>query len=109
MAKLLSLVGLAISLLPFATSNPIPQATATTALPVGTSHANLNLLAKRERKLYFGTATDNPELTDKPYVKILDDSAMFGQLTPANAMKWVWSSYIYIVAVTVLTTFLGKL
>ena len=40
-------------------------------------------------KLYFGTATDSPELTDTAYDAILDDSAMFGQITPGNSMKWV--------------------
>lgn len=39
--------------------------------------------------MYFGTATDNPELTNTAYTAILDDNTMFGQLTPANSMKWV--------------------
>ena len=39
--------------------------------------------------MYFGTATDNPELTDTAYDAILDDGAMFGQITPGNSMKWV--------------------
>lgn len=49
----------------------------------------LHALAKQKGKLYFGTATDNPELTDVPYTTILDDNKMFGQITAANSMKWV--------------------
>ena len=49
----------------------------------------LQTVAKAAGKLYFGTATDNPELTDTAYTAILDDNTMFGQITPANSMKWV--------------------
>jgi endo-1,4-beta-xylanase len=49
--------------------------------------AQLNELAKNAGKLYFGTATDNGELTNTTYKKILDDTKEFGQLTPANGMK----------------------
>lgn len=49
----------------------------------------LHTLAKAKGKLYFGSATDNPELTDAPYVAILSDHNMFGQTTPTNSMKWV--------------------
>jgi endo-1,4-beta-xylanase len=42
------------------------------------------LAAARGR--YFGSATDNPELGDAPYVQIL--TGEFGQLTPGNAQKW---------------------
>ncbi|GLI03272.1 endo-1,4-beta-xylanase [Phytohabitans aurantiacus] len=38
------------------------------------------------RGKYFGSATDNPELTDAPYVSIL--SSEFNQITPGNTMKW---------------------
>ncbi|TCD71995.1 hypothetical protein EIP91_000127 [Steccherinum ochraceum] len=48
----------------------------------------LHTLAKAKGKLYFGSATDNPELTDTPYVAILSDANMFGQTTPTNSMKW---------------------
>ena len=63
--------------------------TSTSAAPTATSTVSLNMAAKSAGKLYFGSATDNPELTDMAYVTILNDTAMFGQLTPANSMKWV--------------------
>ena len=53
----------------------------------------LNALAQMQGKLYFGTATDNPELTDTAYTAILDNNMMFGQLAPANSMKWVSTLY----------------
>ncbi|EJF60414.1 endo-beta-1,4-glucanase [Dichomitus squalens LYAD-421 SS1] len=59
------------------------------ALPTSTANvAGLHALAKAAGKLYFGTATDNPELTDQPYVAILNNTQMFGQITAANSMKW---------------------
>ncbi|KAH8100959.1 endo-1,4-beta xylanase [Cristinia sonorae] len=48
----------------------------------------LHTLAKAKGKVYFGSATDNPELTDAPYVAILSDNNMFGQTTATNSMKW---------------------
>ncbi|TQN63882.1 Endo-1,4-beta-xylanase 5 [Colletotrichum shisoi] len=50
--------------------------------------ANLNELAVASGKKYFGTATDNSELTDAAYVEMLKDSKMFGQITPGNGQKW---------------------
>ncbi|KAG5718984.1 Endo-1,4-beta-xylanase [Termitomyces sp. T112] len=50
--------------------------------------AQLNTLAVGLGKKYFGTATDNPELSDAPYVAQLENTADFHQLTPANSMKW---------------------
>jgi endo-1,4-beta-xylanase len=35
---------------------------------------------------YFGSATDNPELTNTAYTDILGSE--FGQITPGNSMKW---------------------
>lgn len=49
----------------------------------------LNDAAKAAHKTYFGSATDNPYLTDAQYVSILSDTHEFGQLSPENAMKWV--------------------
>ncbi|KAL1960136.1 hypothetical protein VTO42DRAFT_308 [Malbranchea cinnamomea] len=48
----------------------------------------LNARAKAAGKLYFGSATDNPELSDSAYVNILSNSEDFGQITPGNSMKW---------------------
>ncbi|GJC96142.1 betaxylanase [Colletotrichum higginsianum] len=50
--------------------------------------ANLHELAVAAGKKYFGTATDNSELTDTAYVEMLKDSKMFGQITPGNGQKW---------------------
>ncbi|RDW62201.1 beta-xylanase-2 [Coleophoma cylindrospora] len=57
-------------------------------LLASTANAKLNQLAKNAGKLYFGTATDNGELNNTQYVSILSDRREFGQLTPANGMKW---------------------
>lgn len=51
--------------------------------------AQLNTKAQASGKKYFGSATDNPELTDSAYVAILSEKSEFGQLTPGNSMKWV--------------------
>ncbi|TCD60164.1 hypothetical protein EIP91_010623 [Steccherinum ochraceum] len=73
------------------TSTP-PVSTPPTSTPPGgappSSATGLNAIAKSKGKLYFGSATDNPELTDTAYVKILSDNTMFGQITPGNSMKW---------------------
>ena len=84
-AILLALVGLAVarSALPAAAHGAVP--TPSTSLEFGP-----NVAAHQARKLYFGTATNNDELSDEAYFAILDNIAMFGQLTPAKAMKWVW-------------------
>ncbi|OCH85719.1 endo-1,4-beta-xylanase C precursor [Obba rivulosa] len=63
--------------------------TSSSGLPGSTSTVNgLNALAKTQGKLYFGSATDNPELTNTAYTAILDNNMMFGQITPGNSMKW---------------------
>lgn len=54
-----------------------------------TSTPGLHVLAKAAGLKYFGSATDNYELKDAPYFKILTDNTTFGQLTPSNTMKWV--------------------
>ena len=61
----------------------------TQSAPSGTPTQKLNDLAKAAGKLYFGTATDNGELSDAAYTAILDNNMEFGQITPANSMKWV--------------------
>lgn len=57
-------------------------------LSIQLAACQLNILAKANKKLYFGTATDNSELTDVPYVKQLANFLDFGQITAANGMKW---------------------
>ncbi|KAJ7039317.1 beta-1,4-endoxylanase [Mycena alexandri] len=79
-------------------SQCLPNGSATTtavttttggALPTGTSTAKANTVAKTlGGKKYFGSATDNPELTDTAYVATLSDNTLFGQITPGNSMKW---------------------
>ncbi|KAI0512741.1 family 10 glycosyl hydrolase [Xylaria bambusicola] len=63
--------------------------TALLALP-GAS-AQLNKLAKAAGLLYFGSATDNGELSDRSYVNILSNTDEFGQLTPGNGQKWQYT------------------
>lgn len=53
------------------------------------SAAQLNTLAQAAGKKYFGTATDNPELTDIPYVAQLENTADFHQLTPVSSNSTV--------------------
>ncbi|CAH0051078.1 unnamed protein product [Clonostachys solani] len=56
-------------------------------LLTGTS-AQLHSLAVAAGKLYFGSATDNGEITDTAYRAILDNADEFGQITPGNGQKW---------------------
>ncbi len=56
--------------------------------PKTSSLPNLNALAQRAGKLWFGTAADIPgtdETTDAAYLKLLKEN--FGEVTPANALK----------------------
>ena len=77
----------------FPATHAAPTPATSSALPTGTAQVSgLNVLAKAAGKLYFGTATDNPELTDTTYTSYLDSSQHFGQITPGNSMKWVSSS-----------------
>jgi endo-1,4-beta-xylanase len=48
--------------------------------------SGLNDLAKKAGKLYFGTATDNGELSGT-YLSVVSDTHEFGQLTPSNGQK----------------------
>lgn len=50
----------------------------------------LHDIAVKNGKLYFGSATDQPgtgEVKNHQYQSILNDTRMFGQITPANSMK----------------------
>lgn len=72
-------------------TNALPATpVADASLPGSTANvAGLHALAKQHGKLYLGSATDNPELTNQVYVAILTNNQMFGQITAANSMKWV--------------------
>lgn len=50
--------------------------------------AQLDSLAKGAGLLYFGTAVDNPGLSNSAYAAIAFNSSEFGQVTPANGQKW---------------------
>jgi len=65
---------------------------AITALVVPSAHAATNgslggLAGYKGR--YFGSATDNPELSDSTYTSVLGSE--FGQITPGNTMKWQYT------------------
>nr|QPG43057.1 xylanase [Aspergillus sulphureus] len=66
----------------------IIAALAVSALPQLVSAAGLHQAAVAKGLNYFGTATDNPELTDIPYVTQLKNTTDFGQITPGNSQKW---------------------
>ncbi|KAI0648972.1 glycoside hydrolase superfamily [Trametes meyenii] len=65
-----------------------PSSPSSTPAAPAPSASGLHTLAKAAGKLYFGSATDNPELTDTAYVAKLSDGKEFGQITPGNSMKW---------------------
>jgi endo-1,4-beta-xylanase len=58
-----------------------------TSSPTGPPY--LNHLAQDHHKIWFGTAADipGPEQDDVGYMTVLNDTKIFGQLTPANYMK----------------------
>jgi endo-1,4-beta-xylanase len=63
-----------------------PASAAPAAAPVAAAaEPTLGELAAAKNR-YFGSATDNPELSDAPYVSIL--SSEFSSITPGNSMKW---------------------
>ncbi|CAG8197201.1 unnamed protein product [Penicillium olsonii] len=57
-------------------------------LPQLVSGAGLHAAAVAKGKVYFGSATDNGELTDAAYLAQLSNKEDFGQITPGNAQKW---------------------
>ncbi|KAJ5476853.1 hypothetical protein N7475_002582 [Penicillium sp. IBT 31633x] len=57
-------------------------------LPQLVQGAGLHSAAVAKGKLYFGSATDNPELTDAAYLAQLSNTEDFGQITPGNSQKW---------------------
>lgn len=70
------MVNFLFTLLLAAASGPSPAA------------GQLNSLAKAAGLLYFGTAVDNPSLSNSAYTAIAFNSSEFGQITPANGQKW---------------------
>jgi endo-1,4-beta-xylanase len=58
------------------------------AMLATTGMAQLNQLAKMAGLLYFGTAVDNPGLSNARYLAIARNPDEFGQITPANGQKW---------------------
>ncbi|KXJ88767.1 family 10 glycosyl hydrolase [Microdochium bolleyi] len=52
----------------------------------GVHAASLHELAVAAGKMYYGSATDNGELSDAAYVSILKSE--FGSTTPGNGQKW---------------------
>ncbi|CAK4034090.1 glycoside hydrolase family 10 [Lecanosticta acicola] len=64
----------------------------TTLFATATGRASgLNAAAKKSGKLWFGTAADIPgtnEINDPYYMKEFNNSRVFGEATPANAMKF---------------------
>lgn len=68
-----------------------PSYAACVLLAIRGVSANLNQLAQAAGKLYFGSATDNSELSDSAYVAILSDPNEFGQITPGNTQKWQYT------------------
>ena len=82
----LAIAAAAALLVPLSTVN---VATADTAQPSdGAQTSTLGQLAATHGK-YFGSATDSPELSDAPYVAVLNSE--FGQITPGNDMKWSYT------------------
>ncbi|KAJ7126333.1 hypothetical protein C8R44DRAFT_734205 [Mycena epipterygia] len=79
-----------VSWLPATTATTPPSTPTAPASPTAPAGSGLNTIAKADAgKLYFGSATDNSELTDTAYIAILKNNPQFGQITPANSMKWV--------------------
>jgi endo-1,4-beta-xylanase len=50
--------------------------------------AQLHKLAVAAGLKYFGTAVDNPGLSNNAYMTIARSKDEFGQITPANGQKW---------------------
>lgn len=66
-------------------------ATGAALLAAQGASAQLHQLAVAAGKLYFGSATDNGELSDAAYMEILTDPDEFGQITPGNGQKWQYT------------------
>ncbi|CZR65081.1 probable endo-1,4-beta-xylanase [Phialocephala subalpina] len=66
------------------------------ASALATGGPYLNQLAKQQGKLWFGTAADIPQTNDAveqfdtAYLSILTNPNIFGEMTPANVMKFMY-------------------
>ena len=70
-----------------AVTTALAAATLIAGLPAArAADPTLHQLSVAKGKVYFGSATDNSELSDAPYTAILGSE--FGQITPGNSMKW---------------------
>ncbi|GAA3625429.1 endo-1,4-beta-xylanase [Streptomyces chitinivorans] len=67
------------------------SAAMTAVAPTHTAHADTATLGElaEAKGRYFGSATDNPELSDTQYTRILGSE--FGQITVGNTMKWQYT------------------
>jgi hypothetical protein len=54
---------------------------------ISITYAQLNTLAVAAGKRYFGSATDNPELSDAAYIAQLSNTNDFHQLTPVRSIR----------------------
>ncbi|MEV6105035.1 endo-1,4-beta-xylanase [Streptomyces sp. NPDC051940] len=68
-----------------ATPEAAEAAAATPTAEAAAATPTLHQLAAAKGR-FFGSATDNGELSDTPYTQILGSE--FGQITPGNSMKW---------------------
>lgn len=77
-----------LTLIPLALALGLAAAAPGAATPANSPQC-LNSLAQKEGKLWFGTAIDipGPEQSDVNYMTILNDTSIFGEITPANYMK----------------------
>lgn len=64
------------------------------ALSAGAANAQLHKLAVAAGLDYFGTATDNGEITNTTYTAIASDADEFGQITPGNTQKWYYTESV---------------
>ncbi|MGY1455600.1 endo-1,4-beta-xylanase [Streptomyces sp. SS8] len=67
------------------------SAALTAIAPTHPAHADTATLGElaQAKGRYFGSATDNPELSDTQYTRILGSE--FGQITVGNTMKWQYT------------------
>lgn len=72
----------------------VPVISATPTFPPfapKTKYPGLDVLSKKAGLLYFGTAIDNVVLDNKQYTSIAYNRSEFGQVTPSNGQKWMYS------------------